>query len=121
MNTLKHGLDAERRAEEFLKLNGVQILKRNLRSRFGEIDIIGRQNGIICFCEVKMRRHDALAMPREWVSVSKRRKIGLTAKVFAAHATQYSSSAFRFDVVEIIEGKNWRQYCWIEDAFRLDE
>jgi len=45
----------ENKAVEFLKINGYKIIKRNFRSRFGEIDIIARDNDYICFVEVKMR------------------------------------------------------------------
>lgn len=43
----------ENRACEFLIDNGFEIIERNFYSRFGEIDIIARKEGVIHFVEVK--------------------------------------------------------------------
>lgn len=47
------GQDAESMACEFLQTNGCEILERNFRSKFGEIDIVARKGGILRFVEVK--------------------------------------------------------------------
>ncbi len=44
---------AEKRAAEFLKEKGFEIVSRNFRSKFGEIDIIARKDGVLHFVEVK--------------------------------------------------------------------
>ena len=42
-------------AAEYLKKQGYRILERNYRCRKGEIDLIGIQEGYLCFVEVKYR------------------------------------------------------------------
>ena len=42
-------------AVEFLKSRGVKILERNYQNRFGEIDIIAREDNTLLFIEVKYR------------------------------------------------------------------
>ena len=49
--------DTPEAAEEFLKQSGMRILEKNFRCRQGEIDIIGLQDGILIFFEVKYRKN----------------------------------------------------------------
>ena len=51
--SLKTGYEAEDRVENFLVKNHYKIIKRNFHSRFGEIDIIAKKDGILTFFEVK--------------------------------------------------------------------
>ena len=44
---------AEDKAALFLSQNGYSIVERNFYTRFGEIDIIAANNGILHFVEVK--------------------------------------------------------------------
>lgn len=104
----------EEKAVEFLKLIGCRILTRNFRSRFGEIDIIARHQGYTVFIEVKARSGDYLVSGKEAVDAAKMEKIKKTALYYAA---KDSNRLYRFDVLEIIQGKFWRQYNLIEAAF----
>ena len=45
----------ERMAEEFLRLRGLEILDRNVRSGRGEVDLIARDGETVVFVEVKLR------------------------------------------------------------------
>lgn len=49
------GNEYEKRACEYLKSLGFEIIERNFYSRFGEIDIIAQKEGVIHFIEVKGR------------------------------------------------------------------
>jgi len=44
---------AEQKGCEYLKKNGFEIVERNFYSRFGEIDIVAKKDGIYHFIEVK--------------------------------------------------------------------
>ncbi|ELI0034280.1 YraN family protein, partial [Campylobacter coli] len=46
------GILGEDKACDFLKKQKFEILKRNFRSKFGEIDIIAKKDGILHFIEV---------------------------------------------------------------------
>lgn len=55
MQNLKRlGYEAEEKAAKYLESNGFTILKRNYRTRFGEIDIIAEKLDTIYFIEVKL-------------------------------------------------------------------
>jgi putative endonuclease len=46
----------EQLAAEHLERLGFQILERNFRNRWGELDIVAYDGRVIAFCEVKSRR-----------------------------------------------------------------
>ena len=53
------GKNGERIAVDFLKKNGYAIIETNFKNYLGEIDIIARDKGVICFVEVRARRAPA--------------------------------------------------------------
>ena len=86
MNTRAKGLAGERRAEDFLVGQGYEVLARNFRTRRGEVDLIVRKSGRICFVEVKswdVLSRDDLG---EAIGPAKRRRIVEVARHYlAAH------------------------------------
>jgi putative endonuclease len=50
------GRAGEQLAAEHLRRLGYEILERNYRTRWGELDIVARLGGTLAFCEVKTRR-----------------------------------------------------------------
>lgn len=108
----------EIKADEFLRLKGYKILERNFRSHFGEIDIIARDGEFISFIEVKGRNKGYLVSPKEAVNKVKRDKIRKTALFYSA---KHNNDFFRFDVLDIVQGCNWRQYDLVKNAFLYDE
>ena len=50
------GALGERLAAEHLVRRGYEILERNYRTRWGELDIVAYDGSTIAFCEVKTRR-----------------------------------------------------------------
>ena len=65
----------EKKAVKFLKKKGYRILETNFKTKFGEIDIIAKKEGCICFVEVKTRSSDNFGEPREAVNFYKQQKI----------------------------------------------
>ena len=59
MNTRKIGTEYESRAAEWLEDIGYEILSRNFRSSYGEIDLIARQGACLVFVEVKYRKNSS--------------------------------------------------------------
>lgn len=105
--------------EEDLKRKGWQILERNYRSRFGELDIVASKNDILAFVEVKLRKDDRFAPAKAYVTAEKQRKLRITAELYLQqHETRLQP---RFDVAEVYApaGRNtaapWISY--IENAF----
>jgi Holliday junction resolvase-like predicted endonuclease len=67
------------------------------------------------FIEVRMRHASACSvLPRETID---RRKIDKIRRTALCYAVDKTDQAFRFDVVEIIQGLDWRQYTVIQNAF----
>ncbi len=98
-------LDAKgRRAEDaacrFLERRGFQILARNVRSRFGELDVVARDGGTLVFVEVKGRTDSRHGSGFDAVTASKRQRIVRAAQTYAAWRG-LSDGAIRFDVVSV--------------------
>lgn len=112
------GKAAEDDAEKFLCERGYQILERNYRSRFGEIDIIARDCDVTVFVEVKARRNDNKGTSSSAVTPNKQKKIGLTALCYLKEKNIYDQKA-RFDVVAVDgSGQNLR-FRLIQNAFEI--
>lgn len=94
------GNQGERLAEDYLLKQGYEILARQYRSRFGEIDLVARQGRIICFVEVKARYSDEFGSPFEAVSPAKQRKLQKMALWYLQEHKALDVDA-RFDVVGI--------------------
>jgi len=62
---------AERYAIKLLEKNGYEILQKNFRNRFGEIDIIAKDGDTLVFVEVKARSSRRFGLPQEAVTKRK--------------------------------------------------
>ena len=109
------GQNAEQAAASFLASKGLEILARNYRSRWGEIDIIAADNGEIVFVEVKYRRSSRFGRALASITNNKKRKIGLTALDFLSHHPHCEHN-IRFDIITIE-----KKLTWIKGALRFDE
>lgn len=103
-----------------LKLNGYIIIKRNWRSRFGEIDVIAEKGEHIIFVEVKTRTEDAIVSGIEAVDLKKAERIRKTALSFLKR--MHRNLKPRFDVAEVIvfmkeDGKIGYRLNYIKSAF----
>ena len=105
------GKDAEDRALGFLEQKGLRLIKRNYRSRFGEIDLIMREGRTIVFVEVRYRCNKIFGGASYSVTAAKQGRLLATAEQFLQqHAPQYPA---RMDVLAL-EGNDIE---WIKNAF----
>ena len=79
---------------------GYAILARRYRTRFGEIDIVSEQYGVLVFVEVKARKTANLGTAAEAIPFWKRRRIGAMALDYLAWTGRLNDRC-RFDVVAI--------------------
>lgn len=100
------GLDGEQLAADALVARGYVVLARRYRTRFGELDIIARDDDTLVFVEVKARRGVAFGQPGDAVHWRKRRRLARLADAFIAEAGLQHLPC-RFDVVAII----WQDGC----------
>lgn len=115
---LEFGKTAENTAARFLKARGYKILERNYKTKFGEIDIIAQQEGVICFLEVKARRSLNSGVPQEAVSTSKQRQISKVA-VYYLKSNNLLERPARFDVLALLYVNSLPEVTLITNAFEL--
>ena len=112
----KRGNIGEDFAVKFLAKKGFEIVDRNFRTRFGEIDIIAKDKEYILFIEVKARGENMLFSPAEAVIKSKQRKIILTAQIYLSQNPVELQP--RFDIIEVyLERDKPKKAIMIENAF----
>jgi putative endonuclease len=94
-------------AAEYLIIKGYEILGRNLRTPYGEIDLIARLAGksssdrdILVFVEVKTRATPAFGYPEEAVNLRKRAHL-LAAAQYYMQAHAELDGDWRIDVIAI--------------------
>ena len=107
------GKFAEGRAEAHLKSQGLSLVARNVRSRFGEIDLIMRDGAALVFVEVRSRSRSDFGSAADSVTRAKQRRIVLAAREYLAR--QPGLPACRFDVVTL-DGTGSKP-VWIRNAF----
>ncbi|MBN2808552.1 MAG: YraN family protein [Deltaproteobacteria bacterium] len=106
----------ESEAALFLEGQGLSILERGFRCRFGEIDIIAQEGQILVFCEVKTRRRETFGAPQEAVSWTKQRRLIKTAGWYLNQ--RFWDGGLRFDVIAILASTREKPRLeWIRDAF----
>lgn len=69
-------------AANVLARNGFQIIDRNFRTRFGEMDIIAKKNDCLHFIEVKTRTQEIYGRPCDSITEDKKRKLRKIAEVY---------------------------------------
>ena len=99
------GLEAETAVCRRLKADGFQILDRNWRRPWGELDIVASRGSVIHFVEVKASRRNIQgfgpALRADWRKMTKVRR---TAQTWLA-ANRYSpDTEWQMDVASVIMG-----------------
>ena len=105
---------AEQYAADFLFGQGLQLLVRNYRSRFGEIDLIMRDGETLVFVEVRLRRNPRFGGAAASIDARKQQRLILTAQRYLAQLPHIPPC--RFDVV-LLDNAQGRQPEWLQNAF----
>jgi putative endonuclease len=94
----KRGRRGEGLAAWYLRLKGWKILARRVKSRRGEVDIVARRGGTVCFIEVKWR-----ASAAEWATAIDERRMRRVAAAAEAMAPRFVAPGQnqRIDVILI--------------------
>ena len=109
---------SESDAARILKRQGYKIIEQNYRTRFGEIDIIAKENDTIVFVEVKARRGRNYGHAKWAITPKKQKKVSMVALHYLK-ATGQSQAKARFDVVTIHSENEAPQIEIIKNAFEL--
>ncbi len=109
-----NGSEAENLAAHYLQQRHLALVTRNYRCRYGEIDLIMRDQSVLVFIEVKMRTHHSFGGAIQSITKLKQQKLLLTANHYLA--TLKTIPPCRFDVV-LITGQKDQEIEWIKNAF----
>ncbi len=109
------GRRAELYAAAYLALIGVRVLERRLKTRGGEVDLVGLRQDTLIFVEVKSRA--TLDAAIEAVDARARRRIESAAMSFVGKRRDGARYGVRFDIIAVA---GWR-LAHIRDAWRQGE
>lgn len=116
MNTRRVGDRGEEIALRHLSGLGYELVERNYRTRYGEIDLILRDVETLVFVEVKLRRGVEYGDPLESVTPRKQEQVRAVAEQYLAEA-EPEFDELRFDVVGIVAGGGRQSITHLENAF----
>ena len=101
------GSSGEAIASDFLKKKGYRIIAKNLRTPFGEIDIVTRHAGLTVFVEVKTRTTSSLGPPYISITGKKIRHI-IKNSAFYMRRHNLSDSQWRVDIVSVKLNRDYK-------------
>jgi len=101
-------------AVEHITQHDYEIIARNVRTPYGEIDIVARQGDVTIFVEVKARTSNTMGLPEESITPRKREHMLAAAEHYAA---EHEIDHWQIDVIAI-EGKPGSEpkITYFEDA-----
>jgi len=105
MNSALRGREGEEQAAAVVEAAGMEIIARNIRSKYGEVDIVALEGETIVFIEVKAWTSYGMEDLQYSVDIRKQRKIIKTAKYFLSENRKYSKMTVRFDVIFVKNNK----------------
>jgi len=119
------GPAGESLAASFLARRGLRLLGRNVRTPFGELDLVlvegDGDGGALVVCEVKTRRGLGFGAPAESVTAAKRARLARAAVHFARERG-LASRPIRFDVVSVLARAGRPPAVeHVEGAFSVDD
>jgi putative endonuclease len=99
-STRARGRAAEEVAARWLERQGYAVLARNHATRRGEVDLVCRDGGTLCFVEVRSRTRLDFGSPAASVGLAKARRVVAAATDWALRHGGLDQ-AMRFDVVAV--------------------
>lgn len=97
----RFGRWGEQAAAQHLQAQGYTILAHNLRTEYGEIDLLASKDGLLIFVEVKARRSQRFGHPEEAVTPAKQAHLIAAAQAYMQ--SQPAHTDWRIDVVSIYQ------------------
>lgn len=94
----KLGASGEELAAQFLLARNYRILARNLKLKYGEVDILALDQESLVIVEVKTKRILSFGLPVEMVTPAKQRKLQQLALLLSQ---RYNMVNYRIDVIAV--------------------
>lgn len=115
-STRERGRRAEEAAARWLEGQGFAVLARNHATRRGEVDLVCREGGVLCFVEVRSRSAGGLVDPLETVGPRKARRVAAAAADWAARHGALELP-MRFDLLAVRLGPGGAEFELLRGAF----
>ena len=112
-NTTKIGCKAEGIVADFLQSQGHQILTRNFKTKYYEIDVISISQNNIYFTEVKYRKTANHGDPLEAINAKKLEQMHFAAEAFLHTHPQFKNFNPRLAVASVT-GSDYKLADWFE-------
>ncbi len=112
------GKIAENIAAKYMTNNGLKLIDQNFHCRFGEIDLIGLENEVLSFIEVRYRKDEKYLAVVETIDKHKCRKIIISSEYYLSKHKNYRSYQCRYDVLTITGELDKPVIEWIKNAFQ---
>ena len=96
------GTWGEAEVANYLRRRGYTLLAHGFHCRFGEIDLIARKDGVLCFVEVKTRRAGSLTPPEAAVTPQKFRALTRAAVRYLAATGGQDEAQFDLAAVDVM-------------------
>lgn len=108
----------ERKTAEYLMQRGFQILEKNFRTNYGEIDLIAIKENLILFVEVKTRSSDSFGLPEESITLSKKEHLQKSVQAYFLEHPEMEEMNWQIDVAAIRKIGNVEnpEIVWFENA-----
>lgn len=100
-NTTTVGRQAEQLASKYLSKIGYEIIERNFRNRYCEIDILATNGEYICLIEVKYRKNSIYGGGLEAINYDKQRRLRNAFEYWLSQNSQYANMQPRIDVLSV--------------------
>ncbi len=109
---VQKGAYYEELALQLLLRQGLTLLARNYRCKWGELDLLMDEQGVLVVVEVRYRKNNCFGSALESITVAKQARIIAATKHYIA--THKIDRVIRFDVVAIT-GSSAPE--WVKNAF----
>ncbi len=103
----------EQAAADFLVSKGYEIIARNVRTPYGEIDIVAQQGDVTIFIEVKTRTSNTMGLPE--ISITPRKQEHMLAAA-EHYAQQNEIDHWQIDVIAVEEVNGKPKIVHFENA-----
>jgi putative endonuclease len=95
------GDEGESLAAEYLRRKGIKVVGKQVRTEYGEIDLVCEADGELVFVEVKTRRTDTSGPPEASITPSKFSAMRRSAEAYVMGGA-LEAKPWRLDVVSIL-------------------
>ena len=107
--TRQIGDKGEQTAADWLAADGHEIIARNWRTRYCEIDIVSVKDDVLYFTEVKYRKNDDFGGGLAAITAKKQRQMRFAAELFIAKHPQHEGRDMRMLAVAVDECQGIKQ------------